>query len=318
MKIVVLDSATLGADVTFDKWESLGELTVYPTTPAEKVTQRLENCDVAILNKVKITEEILNNLPNLKLICITATGFDNVDISACKKRNVAVCNVKGYSTHSVAQVTLSLSLALATKLPDYSHHVKSGAYTAGGIQNCLTPVFHELYGKTWGIVGMGNIGRQVARVAEAMGCNILAFRRTPDKEYSTVSLDELCERSDIISLHLPLSEETKGLINADKLSKMKPTAVLINVARGAVIDEEAVTSAIEKGRLAGFGTDVFSPEPLNAESPLNRVLGRSNVIATPHMAWGAYEARIRCINEIAENIKSFLKGEIRNRVEVDL
>lgn len=314
MKITVLDAATLGNDVTFEKWEALGELTVFNTTPENEVIKRLEGSDVAILNKVKITGEIVNALDTLKLICVTATGYDNIDLAACKEKGVAVCNVKGYSTHSVAQVTITLALALMTHLAEYSECVKSGDYTKSGIQNRLTPVFHELYGKTFGVVGLGNIGKQVARVAEAFGCKVLCFKRTFDPEFNCVDLETLLKESDIITIHLPLSDETRNIIDKNALSLMKKTAILVNAARGAVTNEADVAEAVENGIIGGFATDVYSVEPMQENSPLQRIKDLDNVILTPHMAWGAYEARVRCIEEIAENITAFFGGKSRNRV----
>ena len=314
MKITVLDAATLGSDVTFEKWEALGELEVYNTTPASEVINRIKNSDVAILNKVKITREVVAATPNLKLICVTATGYDNVDLEACKQKGIAVCNVKGYSTHSVAQVTVTLALALMTHLNEYRDSVKSGEYTKSGVQNKLTPVFHELYGKTFGIVGLGNIGKQVARVAEAFGCRVLCFKRTPDPDFNCVDLETLLRESDIVTLHLPLSDETRRIIGKKELSLMKSSAILVNAARGAVTDEEAVAEAIETGVIGGFATDVYSVEPMQESSPLQRIKAFDNVILTPHMAWGAYESRVRCIDEIALNITAFFDGEQRNRV----
>lgn len=314
MKITVLDAATLGNDISFEKWEELGELTVYNTTSAEEVINRLLGSDVAILNKVKITAEVIAALPTLKLICVTATGYDNIDLSACKEKEVAVCNVKGYSTHSVAQVTLTLVLALMTHLSEYQGCVKSGDYTKSGIQNRLTPVFHELYGKTFGIIGLGNIGKQVARVAEAFGCKVLCYKRTPDPDFNCVDLETLLRQSDIVTLHLPLSDETKNIIGKKELGLMKKSAILVNAARGAITDETAVAKAIKNGIIGGFATDVYSVEPLEKDSPLQKIKNLNNVILTPHMAWGAYESRVRCIEEIAENISSFINGEQRNRV----
>ena len=315
MKITVLDAATLGKDVTFDKWQAFGELDLHQTTPADEVINRLKNSDVAILNKTKITKEVLTALPRLRLICVTATGYDNIDTVACKERGVAVCNVKGYSTHSVAQVTMSLVLALITHLPEYSQSVKSGNYTASGIANKLTPVFHELYGKTFGVVGLGNIGKQVARVAEAFGCRVLCFKRTPDPDYNCVDLNTLLRESDVVTLHLPLTDETFNIIDKNALSLMKKSAILVNAARGAVTNEQDVANALKDGVIGGFATDVYSLEPLQIDSPLQQIKDMPNVILTPHMAWGAYESRVRCIDEIAMNIDAFLKGEKRNRVD---
>lgn len=314
MNITVLDAATLGEDVTFEKWEALGNLTVYKYTSASEVVPRLKDSDIAIINKVKMTDEVIKSLPKLKLICVTATGYDNISLSACKERGVALCNVKGYSTHSVAQVTMSLVLSLMTHLDEYCDSVKNGEYQNSGIENRLTPVFHELYGKTFGIVGLGNIGRQVARIAEAFGCNVLCFKRTPDPNYCCVDLETLLKNSDIVTLHLPLNDQTEKIIGEKELSLMKPNAILVNVSRGAVTDEKAVAEALKNHTIGGFATDVYSVEPMENISPLNEIKDFENVLLTPHMAWGAYESRIRCINEIAENIAAYIKNERRNRI----
>lgn len=314
MNITVLDAATLGEDVTFEKWEALGNLTVYKYTSASEVVPRLKDSDIAIINKVKMTDEVIKSLPKLKLICVTATGYDNISLSACKERGVALCNVKGYSTHSVAQVTMALVLSLMTHLDEYCDSVKNGEYQNSGIENRLTPVFHELYGKTFGIVGLGNIGRQVARIAEAFGCNVLCFKRTPDQNYCCVDLETLLKNSDIVTLHLPLNDQTEKIIGEKELSLMKPNAILVNVSRGAVTDEKAVAEALKNHTIGGFATDVYSVEPMENISPLNEIKDFENVLLTPHMAWGAYESRIRCINEIAENIAAYIKNERRNRI----
>lgn len=314
MNITVLDAATLGEDVTFEKWEALGNLTVYKYTSASEVVPRLKDSDIAIINKVKMTDEVIKSLPKLKLICVTATGYDNISLSACKERGVALCNVKGYSTHSVAQVTMSLVLSLMTHLDEYCDSVKNGEYQNSGIENRLTPVFHELYGKTFGIVGLGNIGRQVARIAEAFGCNVLCFKKTPDQNYCCVDLETLLKNSDIVTLHLPLNDQTEKIIGKKELSLMKPNAILVNVSRGAVTDEKAVAEALKNHTIGGFATDVYSVEPMENISPLNEIKDFENVLLTPHMAWGAYESRIRCINEIAENIAAYIQNERRNRI----
>lgn len=314
MNITVLDAATLGEDVTFEKWEALGNLTVYKYTYASEVVPRLKDSDIAIINKVKMTDEVIKSLPKLKLICVTATGYDNISLSACKERGVALCNVKGYSTHSVAQVTMALVLSLMTHLDEYCDSAKNGEYQNSGIENRLTPVFHELYGKTFGIVGLGNIGRQVARIAEAFGCNVLCFKRTPDQNYCCVDLETLLKNADIVTLHLPLNDQTEKIIGEKELSLMKPNAILVNVSRGAVTDEKAVAEALKNHTIGGFATDVYSVEPMENISPLNEIKDFENVLLTPHMAWGAYESRIRCINEIAENIAAYIKNERRNRI----
>ena len=314
MKISLLDIDTLGDDLDLSAVEGLGDVTIYPLTLQSNVKERITDADVLIINKVKLNSQNLPFAKNLKLICITATGFDNVDIEYCREHGIAVCNVAGYSTDSVVQLTMAMAFSLTTNLNAFDSYVKSGTYTESGIFNCLKPVFHEMSKMTWGVVGLGNIGGKVAKVAQAMGCKVLAYKKTPVDDFECVDIDTLCEQSDIISLHTPLNDGTYHLINKDRLSKMKKNAILINVARGAVVDEAAVSDAVINGKIAGLGVDVYSTEPMQKESPYQQLLGRSNVIFTPHMAWGAYEARNRCIEEVAENIKSFMKNGRRSRI----
>lgn len=316
MKITVLDSATLGDDISLENFLETGECNIYRMTPPELVKERVSDCDVIIVNKVKLNESNLSEAKNLKLICITATGFDNIDLQWCRSKNIAVCNVKGYSTHSVSQVTVATVLSLYNHIPVYDRYVKNGSYTESGVQNCLTPVYHELAGKTWGIVGYGNIGRQVASVAEAFGCNVIAYKRKKTDEIKCVSLAELMWTSDIITVHLPLNDTTKNIVNKSMISLMKPSAVIVNAARGGVWDEEAIAQSIIQGKIAGMGADVFSIEPMPDDHPFCKLTEYDNVCLLPHMAWGAYEARIRCMEEVKLNIEAFFKGEIRNRVEI--
>lgn len=315
MRITVLDAATLGADFDLTPLRALGELVVYQSTSACEVATRLAETDIAVINKIRVNEENLAGNTRLRMIGECATGFDNIDLAACRAHGVAVANVRGYSTDSVAQVTLAMALSLSSNLTSFSAYVASGAYSAGGVENCLTPVFHELAGKTWGIVGYGRIGAKVGNVARAMGCRVLAFAKSVKTGVENVDLDTLCRSSDIISVHLPLTSETRGIIGAREIAMMKRNAVLINVARGAVTDEKALASAVAEGRIGGIGVDVYSVEPFGALHPFYAIRGRRNVCLTPHMAWGAYEARIRCLAEVAENIKSFLCDERRNRVD---
>lgn len=314
MKIVVLDAATLGRDVDTSCLSCLGTTEIYQKTTPDRLAERISDCDVIVLNKVKIGSDALSSAKNLKLICVTATGFDNIDINSCKKLGVAVCNVKGYSTDSVAQTTLAIVFSLVMHIPFYDRFVKSGEYTKSGLHNRLEPVFYELRGKTWGIAGYGDIGKQVAKAAEAMGCKILAFSRTPKDGVENADIDTLCRESDIITVHLPLTDETKHIIGQKQFNEMKPSAILVNMARGAVIDEAAACEAIEKNKIAGFGTDVYSIEPIEESNPIYEIMNRDNVVLTPHLAWGAYEARVRCVDEVMLNIKSFLSGEKRNRI----
>lgn len=313
--IVILDAATLGEDIDFSIFDKFGKVEIYQRTTPCEVAQRVENCDVIIVNKIKLNKATLGEAKRLKLICVTATGFDNIDLKYCRENNIAVCNVKGYSTDSVAQVTVSAALSLANHLAEYNRFVRDGSYTKSGVQNCLIPVFHELRGKTWGVVGMGAIGTRVAELASAFGCKVIAFKQKPIEKYECVKLDELCERSDIISIHLPLNENTCKIIDERKISLMKNTAIVINAARGAVVDEAALCRAILENRIGAVGVDVYSVEPMEEDSPYAEIADRDNVLLTPHMAWGAYEARVRCMEEILKNIEGFLNGEKRNRVE---
>ena len=314
MKIVILDASTLGDDIDLSMFSELGEVVIHKMTCPDEVAERISDCDVVIINKIKLNEDNLKYAKNLKLICIAATGFDNVSADDCKKLGIALCNVKGYSTDSVAQTTVALALSLSMHIPYFHNYVTSGEYTKSGVQNCLTPVYHEFSGKTWGIVGYGNIGKRVGYIARAFGCRVLAYSRTEKEGVECVSLDTLCRESDILSIHLPLSDETRGLIGKKQLEEMKNTAILINTGRGAVTDEKAVAEAIESGEIGGFATDVYSVEPIEETSPLTTLYGRDNVLFTPHLAWGAYESRMRCMNEIVLNIKAFFGNEVRNRI----
>ena len=315
MNIVVLDAATLGQDLDLSIFEKYGNLTVFSSTTAEEIEAHLADAEVALLNKIKLGEAQLKNAKRLKLICVSATGFDNIDLAYCRSRGIAVCNVVGYSTQSVAQVTLAMALSLVTHLPEYTETVRNGEYTQSGVANRLTPVYHEIAGKTWGIVGFGNIGRQVGVVAQAMGCRVLANKRTPVDDWECVDLETLCRESDIISIHTPLNELTRNLIDDAHIRLMKSSAIVINVARGAVTDEAALADAIKEGRLGALGVDVYTQEPFPAEHPFQNIRHLPNVCLTPHMAWGAYETRVRLLNEMAQNIEAFLRGERRNRVD---
>ncbi|MBQ1965171.1 MAG: hydroxyacid dehydrogenase [Clostridia bacterium] len=313
MKIAILDAATLGEDINLEPIRSVGQTSEYPTTAPEQVFDRLADADVAVVNKVKLNETNLKGTA-VKLICVSATGYDNIDTEYCKANGIALCNVPGYSTDNVAQLTLAMALSLVTHLPEYNEYVANGSYSASGVANKLTPIYHEISSMTWGVVGGGGIGGKVAQVAEAMGCKVLMCRQKPDDRYEQVSIDELCERSDIISLHVPLNDSTRGMISRERIGKMKKNAIVINVARGAVTDEEALTEAIENQQIAGLGVDVYSVEPFPQSHPFTRILGRNNVCFTPHMAWGSSEARNRCVRVMAENMKSFWEGGNKNRI----
>lgn len=312
MKITVLDSGTLGDDIILDMIKEVGETEVFEKTSQDEVAKRIVDSDVIILNKIKVNESNLSGCKNLKLICVTATGYDNIDIEYCKKHGIAVCNVAGYSSDSVSQVTVATVLSLVCHLTEYNRFSKSGEYMSCGKFNSVSPVYYELAGKTWGIVGYGGIGKRVATVAEALGCRVIYTRNTPDE--NSVSIDTLMSESDIITLHIPLNDKTRNLINKDKLKLCKKKPVIVNASRGGVWDEEAVTEAVLDGTLSALGTDVYTVEPMQETSPFTRLFDCDNVILTPHMAWGAYESRIRCMREVAENIKSFIEGGRKGRI----
>lgn len=318
MKIVFLDLATMGSDIVrndiISHYMDFGEVYLYEKTKFDYIAERIEDAEIVITNKCRLNAESLEAAKSLKLICVCATGYDNVDIKYCSENNIAVCNISGYSTDSVAQVTVSMALALICRLRSYDRYVHSGTYAASGSPNCLLPVYHEVSSMKWGIVGLGAIGQKVAKIAEALGAEVVVNTRNNCCDYAQLELNELCRECDIISLHVPLNDETRHMINAELLKMMKKNAVLINVARGAVVDEAAVAEAIITGEIGGIGVDVYDGEPIARNSPYRSLYGMDNVIFTPHMAWGSYESRIRCLDIVRENIKSFIDGGNKNRI----
>ena len=317
-KIVVLDAGTLGDDLSLAPLEAVGEVTVYRVSPPDTVRERIAGADAVILNKVKIGEDQLpaEDAPcgSPGIICVAATGFDNIDLEACRRHGVAVANVRGYSSESVAQVTVGLVLSLITHLPVYCKATADGSYTRGGNANMLVPAYHEISGMTWGVVGAGKIGSRVADVAWALGCRVLTNRRTPDGV--SVDLSTLLRESDIVTIHTPLTPETRGLIGEAELAMMKDGVILVNMARGAVTDEAAVAEAVKSGKIGALGCDVYSVEPFPESHPYYAIRDRENVLLTPHMSWGAYEARARCLSEMILNMEAFFAGEERNRVDL--
>ena len=315
MKITVLDKKTMGDDISFAPVERYGELTAYDISPAELIPERVADAEVIILNKAKITSDVIAAAKNLKLICVFATGYDNIDLTAAREVGVAVCNVPGYSTDSVTLYTIATVTSLASRLMTYRAAVSSGEYTAVGSPNKISPAFNDLRGKTWGIIGYGNIGKSVAEVAKAFGANVIVNKRTPTDDAICVDVDTLCEKSDIITIHCPLNDDTRGMINADRLALMKKSVILVNEARGAVLDESAVAKAVENGDIAAFGCDVYTKEPFPADHPYTAIKDLDNVILTPHSAWASYEARTRCVDIISNNIASYINGDKLNRVD---
>jgi glycerate dehydrogenase len=314
MKIKILDAATLGADVDLSVFDSLGEVEIYPLTTRTELFLRVADAEACIINKVKFDREAIDAAKKLRLICVAATGYDNIDTAYCAEKGIAVCNVAGYSSNSVSQLTVAMVLSASVNLSAFRTSVADGTYSNGNVQNILTPVYHELAGKTWGIIGYGGIGQKVGAVAKALGCRVVVNKRMPVDGAECLTLNALLSVSDIVTLHVPLTDMTRGMIGERELSLMKDGAFLVNVARGAVLDEEAVARAVECGKLGFFGCDVYSTEPMPESHPYFRIKDRENVCLTPHMAWGAYEARERCMNEIFKNIRAFLDGGRRNRI----
>ena len=316
MKIVVLDRLTLGDDLDISIAKDFGTVVSCDNSNPDEVAERVADADVVFVNKIKLNENNLKNAKNLKLICEAATGYDNIDLDYCRKAGIAVCNVPGYSVYSVAQLTASMVLYLVNHLKEYTDAVSDGTYSGGKSANILKPIFNELYGKTWGIVGYGGIGSRVGEIAKALGSNVIAYKRTPVEGVECVDIDTLCEHSDIITIHIPLSDETRNLISKERIAKMKKSVILVNTARGAVTDEVALCEAVKTGKIAGFGTDVYSVEPFGVDSPFYEIRNLDNVCLTPHMAWGAKEARERCFAEMLKNMSAYFKGEMRNRVDI--
>lgn len=319
MKIVVLERNSAGTDIQMD-YSDLGEVIYYSNTVTKKeVAERIKDADIVVANKSPFCEETLQNAKNLKLICELATGFDNCDLKYCKEHGIQVRNVVNYSTAMVAQHTFALALSLLGKLPHYDNYVKSGSYAAQDRFSNFDIPFYELDGKVWGIVGMGNIGKKVAKIAESFGCKVIFYSasgKSTCTDYERVDLDTLLKKSDVLSLHCPLTDCTRYLIDGTALSKMKPTSVLINVARGAVVDNKALYEALAERKIAAAGLDVLEQEPISSENPLARLKDSNNLIITPHLAWASVEARTRCVAEVRKNIESFLRGEMRNVVNI--
>lgn len=317
MKIVVLERNSVGTDVDVSCLEKFGEVVCYPNTVADVTAERIKDADVVICNKAPMNETTMKSAPNIKLICLFATGYDNVDIAYCKSRGIKVANVVNYCTAMVAQHTLLLALALTEKLVHYDQYVKSGAYSAQDRFSNFDRVFHDMEGMTWGIVGMGTIGRRVAALAQALGCRVIFYSASGQSTctaYERVDFDTLLAQSDILSLHCPLSDRTRGLIDKDALAKMKKTAILINVARGPVVDTQALYDALTGDRIAAAGLDVLEKEPMAKDDPLRKIQDSTKLIVTPHMAWASVEARTRVVEETCKNIEAFLNGEARNVV----
>jgi len=310
MKIVFLDAKTMGDIPNLKKAETFGELIIYQTTTAEQVLERIKDCDIAISNKVKIRKEVMEQCPNLKLICVAATGTDNIDVAFAEDQGILVKNAKDYSTHSVAQLTFTLILGLLCQIRFYDDFVKSGNYSQSDIFTSTDRPFWQLHGKQMGIVGLGNIGRQVAKIAEGFGMEITYYSssgKDRHPEHQRLELDELLKTSDVVSVHSPMNEKTKNLITYEQLKLMKPTALLINTSRGGIVKEADLAKAIDEELIRGAGVDAYEQEPLPADHPYLAVKNKDNMILTPHTAWTSLEARTLLMDIVCDNIQGFVE-----------
>ncbi len=304
MKITYLDAATVG-DSSLAEIEKLGELVCWPNSTAEEALERVGDSDVLIVNKVRVTEALLDVSPNLKLVCEAATGVNNIDLVACEKRGIIVRNVAGYSTESVVQETFMHILSLMGNGPYYDDFVKSGKYSGCGLFTDLSRPFIEMNGKRIGIIGMGTIGSRVAEVASAFGMEVVYYSTSGTNhcdKYPSLPLDDLMRTSDVISIHAPYNSKTAGLIGEEQLRLMKPTAIIVNMGRGGIIDEYSLAKVIDEDLIGGAALDVFENEPLPVDNPLLRTKHPEKLRFTPHTAWASIEARARLISRLAENI----------------
>lgn len=308
MKIVLLDTLTFG-DADLSGFKKFGEVVEHETTSSKQTLERISGADVIITNKVVITDEHMQSTPSLKLICIAATGMNNVDMEAAKQRGIVVKNVAGYSTDSVVQHTFSLLFYLIGHARYYDEYVKNGEYAKSPVFTHVAKPFFEIKNKTWGIIGLGEIGRGVAKAAEAFGARITYYSTSGanhSRDFRHVELEELLKYSDIITIHAPLNEKTNNLLDYEQLSLCKEGAVILNLGRGGIINEDAVAKIIDEKNLF-FGLDVLSKEPIATDHPLLKVQNKENLYITPHIAWTSNEARATLMKGVATNIEEFLK-----------
>ena len=308
MKIVFLDVKTIGEDIDLSGFDQLGEVIKYPFSTPEESLERTKDADVVVLNKVEINEKTIGKAEHLKLVCVTATGTNNLDKEYLAQRGIEWRNVAGYSTESVAQHTFALLFYLLEKLRYYDEYVKSEQYIGDVTFTHFANVFHEVSGMTWGIVGLGNIGRRVAELAKCFGCKVIYYStsgKNNNSEYERVSFDELLAKSDVVSVHAPLDENTKGLFDKAAFGKMKKTALFINVGRGPIVVEQDLVDALNEGKIAAAGLDVLSVEPMLETNPLREIKDSNKLIITPHIAWASVEARTRLMKTIHGQIIEF-------------
>lgn len=309
MRIVFLDAKTVG-NISLDSFDCLGDFTTYELTSKADVAGRIENADIVLTNKVAIGKDELNYAKNLKLICVTATGTNNIDLKECQKRGIEVRNCVGYSTASVAQITFSSILAFMSQILHFDNYVKSAMYANSAMFTDMSREFSEISGKKFCVVGLGNIGKEIYKIAKAFGCDTYYYStsgQNDTKDFRRVGFDEMIE-SDIISIHCGLNEKTKDLFDSQAVSKMKKSAILCNFGRGGIVCEKSVADALDGGLIAGYVSDVFEKEPMCMKSPLLKIKDYSKILFTPHIAWASYESRVRLMKQVEENIKSWSKN----------
>ncbi len=321
MQIGLLDQITIGNDLDYTELSKLGDVKFYQNTEAGNMRERVKDMNILIGNKISFNRQQLEGAKNLKLVCVTGTGYNNVDLEFLKERGIGLCNIPAYSTDSVVQHTFALLFRFMERISEYETITRERSFVGKDLYNMVDTRFFELRGKTWGIIGLGNIGRQVAAVASAFGCRVIYFSASGiDREeaYIRTGLKELLEQSDVISIHAPMNEKVKNLITITELRQMKSTACIINVGRGGIIRETDLVTALSEGVIAGACIDVYEMEPISPDSPyLSEKLDQDTyrkLILTPHIAWGAKESRQRAIDETIKNIRSFLEGVPLNRI----
>lgn len=310
MKIVFLDAKTIGDDIDLSGFDRLGEVVKYGFSTSEQVPERIRDADAIIVNKVQVNEATIGGAGNLKLVCVTATGTNNLDKEYLDRRGIAWRNVAGYSTQSVAQHTFAMLFYLLEKLRYYDDYVKEGRYVNDTVFTHFEERFFELAGKRWGIIGLGDIGRQVASIAEAFGAEVVYASPSggkPQEGYHQVDLETLLATSDIISVHTPLNQYTQGLIDGEALGRMKKSCILLNLARGPIVVEEDLARALEEGTIRAAGLDVLSVEPMSPENPLLRIKDSRKLFITPHIGWASVEARTRLMEIILKQVKEFFQ-----------
>ena len=309
MKLVFLDTKTIGEDIDLSAYDALGEVVKYGFSTLEEIPERVKDADVLIVNKIAINEQTIGNAKNLKLVCVTATGTNNLDKEYLKKRGIAWRNVAGYSTESVTQHTFALLFYLLEKMRYYDDYVKDEKYINDTVFTHFAEHFNEVNGKTWGIIGLGTIGRRVADIAKAFGARVIYYSASgsPAQEgYEQVDFETLLATSDIVSVHAPLNEYTKDLMDREAFAKMKKTAIFLNLGRGPIVVEQDLYEALETGEIAAAGLDVLCEEPMSETNPLAKIKDSKKLIITPHIAWASVEARNRLMQIIVGQIREFL------------